>query len=39
MDNILLQVNDLRAGIEGKEILKGINLTVRPGEVLSLIHI
>lgn len=36
MDNILLQVNDLRAGIEGKEILKGINLTVRPGEVHAI---
>ena len=31
--DILLQVNDLRAGIEDKTILKGINLTVRPGEV------
>lgn len=36
MDNILLQINDLRAGIEGKEILKGINLTVRPGEVHAI---
>jgi feS assembly ATPase sufC len=36
MDNILLQVNDLHAGIEGKEILKGINLTVRTGEVHAI---
>ncbi len=36
MDNILLQVNDLRAGIDGKEILRGINLTVRPGEVHAI---
>lgn len=35
-NNILLQVNDLRAGIEGKEILKGINLTVREGEVHAI---
>ena len=32
MDNILLKVKDLKAGIDGKEILKGINLEVRPGE-------
>ncbi len=36
MDDILLNVTDLRAGIEGKEILKGINLTVRPGEVHAI---
>lgn len=36
MDEILLNVTDLRAGIEGKEILKGINLTVRPGEVHAI---
>lgn len=38
MDNkdILLQVSDLHAGIDGKEILKGINLTVRPGEVHAI---
>mgnify|MGYP002508106851 CR=1 FL=1 len=29
----LLKVENLRAGIDGKEILRGINLTVRPGEV------
>lgn len=36
MDEILLNVTDLRASIEGKEILKGINLTVRPGEVHAI---
>lgn len=37
MDNdILLQVEDLRAGVDGKEILKGINLTVRRGEVHAI---
>ena len=36
MDEILLNVEELRAGIEGKEILKGINLTVRPGEVHAI---
>ncbi len=32
----LLKVSDLRAGIDGKEILRGINLTVRPGEVHAI---
>ncbi len=32
----LLEVKDLHAGIEGKEILKGINLTVNPGEVHAI---
>jgi len=32
MQNIL-EIRDLHAGIEGKEILKGIDLTIRPGEV------
>ncbi len=32
----LLKVSDLHAGIEGKEILKGIDLTVRPGEVHAI---
>lgn len=36
MNQPLLQVENLRAGIEGKEILKGINLTVRPGEVHAI---
>ena len=29
----LLEIRDLHAGIEGKEILHGIDLTIRPGEV------
>ena len=34
MDNdILLKIEGLRAGIEGKEILKGVDLTIRKGEV------
>lgn len=36
MSEHLLQVNDLRAGIDGKEILRGINLTVNPGEVHAI---
>ena len=28
-----MEIIDLHAGIEGKEILHGINLTVRPGEI------
>ncbi len=36
MNNLLLDVKDLHASIEGKEILKGINLQVRPGEVHAI---
>ena len=32
----MLEIRDLHASIEGREILKGINLTVRPGEVHSI---
>ncbi len=32
-DNILLEIKNLHAGVEGKEILKGIDLTIRHGEV------
>ncbi len=32
----MLVVNDLHASIEGKEILKGVNLTVKPGEVHAI---
>lgn len=35
-DDILLKVTDLRARVENKEILKGVNLTVRPGEVHAI---
>lgn len=35
-NNIILEVKDLHAGIEGREILKGINLTVREGEVHAI---
>jgi Fe-S cluster assembly ATP-binding protein len=31
-----LEIRDLHAGIEGKEILKGVSLTVRPGEIHAL---
>lgn len=36
MKDILLEVKDLHAGIEGKEILHGVNLTVRRGEVHAI---
>ncbi len=36
MSQILLDVKDLHAGIEGKEILKGINLTINEGEVHAI---
>jgi len=29
----ILEIKDLNAGVEGKQILKGINLTINPGEV------
>ncbi|MCA1746669.1 MAG: Fe-S cluster assembly ATPase SufC, partial [Bacteroidales bacterium] len=29
----MLKIKNLRVSIEGKEILKGINLHVKPGEV------
>src|SRR5436305_12440648 len=31
-----LEIHDLHAGVEGKEILKGLDLTVRQGEVHAL---
>jgi Fe-S cluster assembly ATP-binding protein len=33
MTQPILTVKNLSAGVEGREILKGINLTIRPGEV------
>lgn len=36
MENILLEVKNLHASVEGKEILKGIDLTIRPGEVHAI---
>ena len=33
MAGILLQIEDLHAGVEGKEILKGLDLMIRKGEV------
>jgi FeS assembly ATPase SufC len=33
---MLLEIKDLHAGIEGKEILKGLNLTVGKGEVHAI---
>ena len=32
----MLEIKDLHAGIEGREILKGINLTVKAGEVHAI---
>lgn len=32
----MLTIKDLRAGIEGREILKGINLQIKPGEVHAI---
>lgn len=36
MTDTLLKVSNLRAGIDGKEILRGIDLVVRPGEVHAI---
>jgi Fe-S cluster assembly ATP-binding protein len=33
---MLLEVKDLHAGIDGKEILKGLNLQVKTGEVHAI---
>ena len=35
-NNLLLNINNLHASINGKEILKGINLSIRPGEVHAI---
>src|SRR5437870_12380845 len=32
----MLEIKDLHAKVEGKEILKGLNLVVRPGEVHAI---
>ena len=34
--NIMLQIKDLHVSIDGKEILKGINLEVKAGEVHAI---
>src|SRR5437016_13233755 len=35
-DTVTLEIHDLHASVEGKEILKGIDLTVRQGEIHAL---
>ena len=36
MNDMLLEIKDLHAGIEGREILRGVNLTIRRGEVCAV---
>ena len=36
MNQPILEIKDLNAGVEGKQILKGINLTIHPGEVHAI---
>lgn len=36
MNNTILEIRDLRANIADKEILKGVNLTIRAGEVHAI---
>jgi Fe-S cluster assembly ATP-binding protein len=35
-DQPILEIRTLNAGVEGKQILKGINLTIQPGEVHAI---
>ena len=32
----MLKINDLHASVEGKQILRGLNLEVKPGEVHAI---
>ena len=34
----MLEIKNLRASVEGREILKGVDLTVNAGEVHALLH-
>jgi Fe-S cluster assembly ATP-binding protein len=36
VSNNLLEINDLHATVEGKPVLKGVHLSVRPGEVHAI---
>ena len=36
MSEPLLEIRDLHAGIDGNEILKGINLKIGPGEIHAI---
>ena len=36
MNQPILAIQNLQAGVEAKRILKGINLTIRPGEVHAI---
>ena len=36
MEKAMLEIQDLTAGVEGKQILKGINLRIHPGEVHAI---
>ena len=35
----VLEIKNLHVSIEDKKILKGVDLTINTGEILSLIHI
>ena len=36
MNDVLLEIKGLKAGIEGKEILKGVDLTIHKGEIHAI---
>src|SRR5207302_8106170 len=36
LENVLLEIRDLHATVEGREILRGVDLTVRTGEVHAI---
>ncbi len=35
-ENVLLSIKDLHASVEEKNILKGLNLDIKPGEVHAI---
>ena len=36
MDQLMLKIEDLKASVEGKHIINGLNLNVAPGEVHAI---
>ena len=36
VSNVILEIKDLQATVEGKAVLKGVNLTVNAGEVHAI---
>ncbi|MDO8556409.1 MAG: ATP-binding cassette domain-containing protein, partial [Nanoarchaeota archaeon] len=36
-ENIMLNINNLHITVEGKNIVKGVSFTVKPGEIIALL--